>query len=84
MSAELKLGVIGLGRMGQLYARTLTQISGIQLYAIAQLDREPTQVAQEFGISHSLADAHDLLALRELDAVVIATPTSTHHELVDP
>lgn len=82
MSAELKLGVIGLGRMGQLYARTLTQISGVQVYAIAQLDREREQVAQEFGVVHSLADAHELIALREIDAVVIATPTSAHHELV--
>lgn len=82
MSAELKLGVIGLGRMGHLYAQTLTQIAGAQLYAIAQVDREPAQVAQEFGIAHSLVDAHELLALRDLDAVVIATPTSTHHELV--
>jgi scyllo-inositol 2-dehydrogenase (NAD+) len=82
MSAELKLGVIGLGRMGYLYALALTKIAGAQLYAIAQLDRERALVAQEFGIAHSLVHAYELLALRELDAVVIATPTSTHHELV--
>jgi prephenate dehydrogenase len=35
-SASLKVGVIGLGRMGQLYARLLaTQIVGVYLYAIA-------------------------------------------------
>src|SRR6266702_945939 len=37
MPAQLKVGVIGLGRMGQLYARTLaTQVTGVQLYAVAQ------------------------------------------------
>jgi prephenate dehydrogenase len=39
MPALLNIGVIGLGRMGQLYARTLaTQITGVQLYAIAEFD----------------------------------------------
>jgi scyllo-inositol 2-dehydrogenase (NAD+) len=80
MPAELKLGVIGLGRMGQLYARTLTQVSGVQLYAVAEQER--LQVARDLNVPHSFSEAHELLALRELDAVVIATPTSTHHELV--
>ena len=41
MSAPLKIGVIGLGRMGQLYARLLaTQVSGFCLYAIAEVDEQ--------------------------------------------
>jgi 3-hydroxyisobutyrate dehydrogenase-like beta-hydroxyacid dehydrogenase len=35
--ASLKIGVIGLGRMGQLYAHTLMmQVAGVQLYAVAE------------------------------------------------
>jgi scyllo-inositol 2-dehydrogenase (NAD+) len=84
MSTALKIGVIGLGRMGQLYARTLaTQVSGVHLYAVANLDEHARkQVAEEFGVSHVFADAYELIALPELDAVVIATPTNTHHDLV--
>ena len=84
MPARLKIGVIGLGRMGQLYARTLaTQISGGQLYAIAEPDEQTrTVLTDEFGVSHSFAHAQELLALPALDAVVIATPTKTHAELV--
>ena len=84
MSAPLKIGVIGLGRMGQLYARTLaTQVSGVHLYAIANLGEQVrTQVAERFGVFHAFADALELMALPELDAVVIATPTSTHYDLV--
>src|SRR6266700_5303025 len=84
MSAPLKIGVICLARMGQLYARTLaTQVSGVHLYAIANLGEQVrTQVAERFGVFHAFADALELMALPELDAVVISTPTSTHYDLV--
>lgn len=84
MSARLKFGVLGLGRMGQLYARFLaTQISGVSLYAVADVDEHSrTATAEAFGVAHVFADPYDLLALPELDAVVIATPTSTHTPLV--
>src|SRR5260221_621575 len=84
MSALLKIGVIGLGRMGRLYARMLaTQVSGVQLYAVAETGGQTrTQVGDELGVSNTFADALELIALPELDAVVIATPTSTHHALV--
>src|SRR5260370_8713841 len=60
-----------------------TQVSGVQLYAVAETGG-PTraQVGDEVGVSHTFADGLELIALPELDAVVIATPTSTHHDLV--
>jgi predicted dehydrogenase len=39
-------------------------------------------VVDELGVPRAFADARELLALPELDAVVITTPTSTHHGLV--
>jgi inositol 2-dehydrogenase len=84
MSASLKVGVIGLGRMGQLYTRLLaTQIAGILLYAVAEVDTSARQQSvDEFAIPHAYAEPEKLLELPELDAVIIATPTSTHAELV--
>lgn len=84
MFARLKIGVIGFGRMGQLYARMLaTQAAGVQLYAVAESDgRLRTALESEFSVPHVFADAHELITLPELEAVVIATPTSTHAELV--
>lgn len=84
MTVPLKLGVIGLGRMGHLYARLLaTQVSGAQLYAVAEADEQRrVQVVGELSVPHAFASTDALLALPELDAVVIATPTSTHAELV--
>lgn len=84
MPARLKFGVLGLGRMGQLYARFLaTQIPGVSLHAVADVDEHSrTTMREAFSIAHDFADPYDLLALPELDAVVIATPTSTHTSLV--
>ena len=84
MSTQLKIGVIGLGRMGKLYASVLaTQVSGVQLYAAADVgEQERAWVSDECHVPHIFADAQELLALPELDAVVISTPTSTHHDLV--
>ncbi len=84
MPAPLKIGVIGLGRMGRLYARMLaTQVSGAHLYAVAEVgEQERSQVVNELGVSHAVADTYELFTLPGVDAVVIATPTSTHHDLV--
>lgn len=84
MPAIVKTGVVGLGRMGQLYTRMLaTQIDGAQLYAVADVSEQSrTQIADAFAVPHRLADAQELIELSELDAVIITTPTSTHHALV--
>ena len=84
MPALVKMGVIGLGRMGQLYTNLLSsQINGAKLYAVAEIHEQArSRVAGEFDITRAFADFHELLALPELDAVIIATPTSTHHDLV--
>jgi scyllo-inositol 2-dehydrogenase (NAD+) len=84
ISTPLKMGVIGLGRMGHLYAQTLmTQVPGVQLHAVAEMDEQlRTSAAREFNVLHAFANVQQLLSLPELQAVVIATPTQTHAELV--
>src|SRR5579884_2429754 len=84
MPALLKIGVIGLGRMGQLYARLLaTQVSGAALYAVAEVDeRARAKIAADYAVPCVFPDVEELLALPELDGVIIATPTGTHPALV--
>ncbi len=84
MAALVNVGVIGLGRMGQLYARILaTQISGARLFAVSEVSEQARQqFAGQYDVSRVFADPYELLSQPELEAVVIATPTSTHHDLV--
>src|SRR6266700_4793631 len=80
----MNIGMIGLGRMGRLYARMLaTQVSGIRLYAVAEVSEHVrSQVSDELGVLHTFAGPYELIGHPGVDAVVIATPTSTHHDLV--
>ncbi len=81
--STIHLGVIGLGRMGQVYANHAAhQIKGAALVAVADLRPELTEpYAGQSGIT-VYADHHDLLAHPGLDAVIVATPTATHSQVV--
>ena len=84
MPDRCKLAVIGLGRMGSLYVQTVaTRVPSAELYAVA--DPDPglrARVGADLGVPHAVADADQVFALPELEAVVIATPTNTHGPLV--
>ena len=83
MTKKLNVGVVGLGRLGNLYARYfLGQISNANLVAVSDI-LEP--VAEAFANDHNIAkcyrDYHDLVNDKDVDAVVIVTPTSSHKEV---
>ena len=82
--SALNLAVVGLGRMGKLYAQTVaTTVVGANLYAVA--DPDPAAVAairDQYHVPITAADARDLFTRPDLHAVLIATPTSTHADLV--
>jgi inositol 2-dehydrogenase len=80
---RLSVGLIGLGRLGRVYARELaTRISLTRLVAVA--DTNPAaaeEVAREFDVSRSYVEPEALLDDASVEAVVIASPTSTHRAL---
>ncbi len=81
---NVKLGVIGLGRMGRVYgAHVARGVEGAELAAVA----EPrADVAADFAARFPGAAVYsghrELLAHPGLDAVVVATPTATHRDVV--
>jgi scyllo-inositol 2-dehydrogenase (NAD+) len=83
MKARLPVGLIGLGRLGRVYARDLaTRVPSARLVAVA--DPAPgvaESVANEFEVSRWHADPAGVLDDPEVKAVVIVSPTSTHREL---
>lgn len=82
--AEVGIGVIGLGRMGTVYAyHAARQIEQARLVAVADPRREKTDdfTSRISGVT-AYADHADLLANPDIQGVIIATPTSTHHDLV--
>ena len=81
---RLKVGLIGLGRLGQVYARELSsRLAETRLVAVADPNAAlATKTAAEFDVPRSYADARDLVADPEVEALVIVSPTNTHKEIV--
>jgi predicted dehydrogenase len=69
--------VIGAGHLGRIHARIAAGLEDIQLVAVADpVEASRQSVAQEAG-TQGVADFRELIG--EIDAAVVATPTTTHH-----
>lgn len=84
MSRRLNVGVIGLGRLGRVYARDLAQrVPRARLVAVADLQTElAAAFAREHGVPRWYGACQDLLADPEVEAVAVISSTSTHREMV--
>ena len=74
----MKVGIIGVGSMGQNHVRVLSEIA--ELVGVADTNvRLGSAVSNRFSISF-FVNYKDLLK-EKLDAVIIAAPTSLHYEM---
>jgi len=82
---KLNVGLIGLGRLGRVYARDLaTRIPSTRLAAVADLDGAAVeQIAREYDVARTSTDPAAVFGDPGIDAVVIVTPTSTHRAVVE-
>ncbi|HEY2991817.1 MAG TPA: Gfo/Idh/MocA family oxidoreductase [Methylomirabilota bacterium] len=79
---DLKVGLIGFGYWGPNLARNLSEIRGVTLAAVADRrpDRREAAAARHPG-ARLFEDPAELVASRDIDAVIVATPVATHYEL---
>jgi len=84
MNRPVKMAVIGTGRMGSVHCRNITRhIPEAELVALCDIWLEVAQaVAAELGIDRVVRDYHDLLADPQIEAVLIATTTTTHDFII--
>ena len=80
---RLSVGLIGLGRLGRVYARDLaTRIPETRLAAVADMDAAAlAEMASAYEVPGAYAEAERLIDDPAVEAVVIASPTSTHRPL---
>jgi scyllo-inositol 2-dehydrogenase (NAD+) len=81
---RLAVGLIGVGRLGRVYARDLaSRVAETRLVAVADaIDSLARDVAQEFDVPRHYADPLALIDDPAVDAIVIVSPTDTHRNLV--
>jgi predicted dehydrogenase len=78
----IRAGVVGLGYWGPNIARNLASIPGCELVWLCDGDeRARAKHAPSFPGARATPRLADLLADRDLDAIFLATPVSTHAEL---
>jgi phthalate 4,5-cis-dihydrodiol dehydrogenase len=79
---ELRLGIIGMGAAARQLLPAVEKQPGVRITAICDpLADVRDPVAQHYG-AHSVADVPALLALDDVDAVYVATPTDLHAQHV--
>lgn len=80
---KAKIGVIGLGTVAQLvHLPNLSKINNAEISAVAEVKQSRLNaVADKFGVKARFKNHIDMLEQTELDAVIIATPTSTHKDI---
>jgi len=80
----MRIGVIGLGRMGSFYAEVVAGLGGkARLAAVVGPDASVrAALLSRLGADQAYADIGSALESGGLDAVIVATPTSAHPDVV--
>ena len=79
----MRIGVVGVGRIGAFHARTLLGVDGVASVTVADADAgRAERVAAELGPRARAAESPEALLDGGTDAVVIATSTPAHAPLL--
>lgn len=78
----MRVAIVGAGGMGSFHARSLADLPGVEIVAIADVRLEAAHaLADEVGGAPT-ADGVAVAAMPGLDGLVIASPEDSHEELV--
>jgi len=81
MSKVIRVALAGAGAFGIKHLDGIKNIEGVQVVSLVSRDLDKTkEVAARYGIAHVSTDLADSLALPEVDAVILCTPTQLHAE----
>ena len=78
---SIKVALAGAGAFGIKHLDAIQLIDGVEVVSLVSRELAKTQeVADKYGIPHVSTDLADSLALKEVDAVILCTPTQMHAE----
>jgi predicted dehydrogenase len=79
---NVRIGVIGVGHLGQHHARLLASMEGVDLVGVCDVNRaRADEIGTRFG-APAISDSRELLG--RVDAVTIAVPTVAHLDVALP
>jgi 2-hydroxy-4-carboxymuconate semialdehyde hemiacetal dehydrogenase len=75
----IKVALAGAGAFGIKHLDAIKLIDGVEVVSLVSRELAKTkEVADKYGIRHVSTDLADSLALKEVDAVILCTPTQMH------
>jgi 2-hydroxy-4-carboxymuconate semialdehyde hemiacetal dehydrogenase len=81
MTKTIKVALAGAGAFGIKHLDGIKNIDGVEVVSLISRDLEITKAtAAQYGIGHVTTDLNESLALKEVDAVILCTPTQMHAE----
>jgi predicted dehydrogenase len=81
---RVRVAIIGLGGVAQIvHLPNLSKIKNVEIKAVAEIKKSRLNaVADKFDIKERYTDFRELLEKSDIEAVIVATPTSSHKEIV--
>jgi len=79
MSAPIRVALAGAGAFGTKHLDAIRLMDGVEVISVVGREQGKTkEVAAKYGIGHVATDLAESLALEEVDAVILCTPTQMH------
>lgn len=79
----IKIGIIGCGHWGPNYIRSFSKISNSKVVVCCDLKEENlNRVKELYPLINLTKDYKEILKNQDINAVVVATPASTHYQIV--
>ncbi len=77
----IKVALAGAGAFGSKHLDGIKLIDGVECISVIGRDLAKTQeIAAKYGIAHATTSLEESLAIQEVDAVILCTPTQMHAE----
>jgi 2-hydroxy-4-carboxymuconate semialdehyde hemiacetal dehydrogenase len=75
----INIALAGAGAFGIKHLDAIRKIDGVRVVSLMsrQLDKTK-QVAEKYGIAHATTELDECLSMKEVDAVILCTPTQLH------
>src|SRR5512139_3803277 len=79
MAGSIKVALAGAGAFGTKHLDAIRLIDGVEVVSVVGRELAKTrEIAAKYGIGHVTDDLADSLAIPEVDAVILCTPTQMH------
>lgn len=75
----MKVGVIGVGYLGKYHAQKYSDMKGVELVGVADVDPDLAETVASENKCKAFSNYHELLQL--VDAVSVVVPTTYHHKV---